>query len=194
MFSQFSFISFACVSKGCAVVSVAFFEVCCKSQVWFCWSFTCHRCLVHHISLEALKFKGTFIFFLQLHPSWLLSWRWCDIWKDAFVVWCDTQISCLACTSSWALAYVCWRSCVVGGSWGSICQWYTKTFFRGWFLGLNSLAGCTNCNVPFSFSFISRLLCLWVVCELVITSAFFKCFLVGSDGCLEDFFTGWNVY
>ena len=26
-----SLVSFACVSKGCVVVSVAFFEVCCKS-------------------------------------------------------------------------------------------------------------------------------------------------------------------
>ena len=45
-------------------------------------------------------------------------------------------------------------------------------------------------NVSFPvLSVSSCLVCFWIVCKLKIVSAFIDCFLVGGDGCIEDFFT-----
>ena len=66
-----------------------------------------------------------------------------------------------------------------------------RNFLPRFVLTFASHGGVVTLDVSFSvLSVSSCLVCFWIVCKLKIVSAFIDCFLVGGDGCIEDFFAG----
>ena len=95
------------VYKRCLVVSVKFFEDCCKSYVGFSRCVCFNGCLVDYVCLQVFFFKWRIFFicscilcfFPVLAPVELLGCLLCCAKRLWFLY--------LTCTSNWVLEYVC---------------------------------------------------------------------------------------